>query len=81
VARSFFEAGVLRLWLVRLGDEVVAACYGFQHHETAYYYLSGFDPDESYANPVALVVGHAIASALREGARGFNFLRGREAYK
>src|SRR5581483_2861724 len=44
VARGFFEAGVLRLWLLRLGDKVVAAYYGFQHRATAYYYLSGFDP-------------------------------------
>jgi CelD/BcsL family acetyltransferase involved in cellulose biosynthesis len=80
-ARGFFEAGVLRLWLLRLGDKVVAAYYGFQHRNTAYYYLSGFDPDESYVNPGTLVVGHAIASALGECARAFNFLRGREAYK
>lgn len=80
-ARGLLNAGILRLWLLRLGDKVAAAYYGFQHRGSAYYYLSGFDPAESYANPGTLVVGHAIAVALAEGTRTFNFLRGREAYK
>jgi CelD/BcsL family acetyltransferase involved in cellulose biosynthesis len=80
-ARGLLKAGILRLWLLRVGGKVAAAYYGFNHRGTACYYLSGFDPEQSYANPGTLVVGHAIAAALAEGMRAFNFLRGREAYK
>ncbi len=46
-----------------------------------YYYLGGFDPDYAALSPGALLVGHAIEAAVREGAVAFDFLRGREAYK
>jgi CelD/BcsL family acetyltransferase involved in cellulose biosynthesis len=47
----------------------------------AYSYLSGFDPEFGGISPGTLAVGHAIRHAMGEGAREFDFLRGRERFK
>jgi CelD/BcsL family acetyltransferase involved in cellulose biosynthesis len=69
------------MWLLRLGDEIAGAYYGFHQQDRAYAYLGGFDPAFEFESPGTILVGHAIAEARREGAREFHFLRGREAYK
>ena len=80
-ARRMLDAGMLRLYLLRLGNTPLAAYYGFTARGTAYAYLSGFDPDYGELSPGAQVVRHAIEEAIREGAREFHFLRGGEPYK
>ena len=74
-------AGVARLFLLTIGGETVAAYYGFLHGDRAYAYLGGFDPAFAEESPGAILIGHAIARAAAEGARSFDFLRGRESYK
>jgi CelD/BcsL family acetyltransferase involved in cellulose biosynthesis len=51
------------------------------HRDRAYGYLTGFDPTYEFESPGTIVVGYAIETAVREAAREFHFLRGREAYK
>jgi CelD/BcsL family acetyltransferase involved in cellulose biosynthesis len=80
-AKRLLDAGMLRLYLLRIGDSPVAAYYGFNAKGEAYAYLSGFDPDWIALRPGAQLIGHAVAEAIREGAREFHFLRGGEAYK
>src|SRR3546814_5097284 len=80
-AAGFLSLGVLRLYAVRIADRLVAVYYGFVHHGRAYAYLSGFDPSYERQSFGTLVVGHAIAEAVREGLTEFHFLRGGEAYK
>ncbi|MCA0032118.1 GNAT family N-acetyltransferase [Mesorhizobium sp. B263B2A] len=70
-----------RCWLIGIGDAVVGAYYGFHHHDRAYAYLGGFDSAYAQESPGAILIGEAIAEAAREGAREFDFLRGRERYK
>lgn len=81
VARGFAERGWLRLYLMRVGGRVAAAHYGFLARGCACYYLGGFDPDLDHLSPGSLVLLHAVEEAVREGARVFDFLRGREPYK
>jgi CelD/BcsL family acetyltransferase involved in cellulose biosynthesis len=81
VARGFAERGWLRLYLMRVGGRVAAAHYGFLARGCAYYYLGGFDPDFDRLSPGSLMLLHAVEAAVREGAREFDFLRGREPYK
>lgn len=81
VARGLLRRGLLRLYTMYLDEQVVASYYGFVHRDRAYYYLSGFDPAFGKLSPGNLIVYHAIQEAAREGARHFDFLRGREAYK
>jgi CelD/BcsL family acetyltransferase involved in cellulose biosynthesis len=80
-AAGLEAAGLLRLFTLAAGDEVIAVYYGFQAGDRSYAYLSGFDPAYAFESPGTLVVAHAIAEALAEGVREFHFLRGQEAYK
>jgi CelD/BcsL family acetyltransferase involved in cellulose biosynthesis len=80
-SRRMLDAGILRLYLLRLGKTPLAAYYGFTAKGAAYAYLSGFDPDYAELSPGRQIVGHAIEEAVREGACEFHFLRGAESYK
>jgi CelD/BcsL family acetyltransferase involved in cellulose biosynthesis len=80
-ARGLLAAGALRLYGLRLNDQWAASFYGFQQAGRAYYYLGGFDPALGPLSLGTLMVSHAIESAIREGAREFDFLRGSEGYK
>ncbi len=81
VARAMLEAGVLRMFQLRGGDATLAVFYGFAHHHTVYFYLSGYDPDLEKLSPGTVIVAHAIEQAVRAGATTFDFLRGAEEYK
>jgi CelD/BcsL family acetyltransferase involved in cellulose biosynthesis len=75
------DAGLARCYQVRIGGNIAGAYYGMCDGRRAYAYLGGFDPAFSEESPGSILTGHAIAEAIREGAREFHFLRGREAYK
>lgn len=80
-AAELAAAGLLRLYVLVHQDAAIAAYYGFLHRRRAFYYLSGFDPAWAALSPGTLIVAHAMADALREGAVEFDFLRGAEPYK
>ncbi len=80
-AAGLLRAGLLRLYGLYVGGRLAAAHYGFLAHGRAYFYLGGFDPALERLSPGLLAVGHAVEEAVGEGAREFDFLRGREAYK
>ncbi|HWK64997.1 MAG TPA: GNAT family N-acetyltransferase [Rhizobiaceae bacterium] len=75
------SAGLARCYLIRIDAAVVGAYYGFLHGSKAYAYIGGFDPDFADESPGSILMGHALAAAVREGATEFHFLRGGEAYK
>lgn len=81
VARRMLEAGALRMYVMRIADRIRAVFYGFAHHDTVYYYLSGYDPDLEKISIGNTIVAHAIDEAVRGGAKTFDFLRGAEEYK
>jgi CelD/BcsL family acetyltransferase involved in cellulose biosynthesis len=83
---GMLRAGLLRLHALRLGGRMLATLYALADRPGAperrvYFYLGGFDPDAAALSPGALLIGHAIEEAVREGAVAFDFLRGGEAYK
>ena len=80
-APLLLEAGLLRLYALRIAGEIVAAYYGFLDRDRAYVYLTGFDPRYRFESPGTVIIGHAVEQAVAEGAREFHFLRGGEAYK
>jgi CelD/BcsL family acetyltransferase involved in cellulose biosynthesis len=80
-APLLLESGVLRLYALRIDGRIVAAYYGFAQSGRSYAYLTGFDPDYRFESPGTILFAHAIEAALGEGARAFDFLRGREPYK
>jgi CelD/BcsL family acetyltransferase involved in cellulose biosynthesis len=75
------DSGLLRLYTLRFGRDVVAAYYGFHCRDSAFAYLTGFDSACTFESPGTLLTAHAIGEAIAEGARDFHFLRGGEAYK
>lgn len=81
VARCMLRSGALRMYAMRVDERIVAVFYGFAHHATVYYYLSGYDPSLEKMSPGTVIVAHAITEAVRGGATSFDFLRGAEDYK
>jgi CelD/BcsL family acetyltransferase involved in cellulose biosynthesis len=81
VAARMFRAGLLRMFELRIAGTAAAVYYGFHHGDCAYAYLAGFDPAYAFESPGVILLAHAIECAIREGAREFHFLRGREPYK
>jgi CelD/BcsL family acetyltransferase involved in cellulose biosynthesis len=78
---ALLEAGLLQLQVLRLDGRVIAAHYGLRRGDTAYSYIHGFDPEFAAYAPSTLLLVEAMAEAVRQGARRFDFLRGREPYK
>jgi CelD/BcsL family acetyltransferase involved in cellulose biosynthesis len=77
----FMEAGVARLYGLRIGGRIAAVYYGFAHRDRAYAYLGGFDPDFAFESPGTVLIAAVMADAIGEGTREFHFLRGQEPYK
>ena len=81
VAMRFFEANRLRLYLLRVRAETVAALYCFRYGDTVSFYQSGYDPKWARYSPGEAVMANGIRNSIEEGAREFDFLRGAEPYK
>ena len=87
--RRFFQAaftglayaGILRLFVVRLDGEPIAATCGFLHDRHYYHFITGYDPRWSSLSLGSYVVYLALRAAVSEGAGCFDFLRGKETYK
>ncbi|MEA2781511.1 MAG: hypothetical protein QOK29_3055, partial [Rhodospirillaceae bacterium] len=80
-APAMLATGVLRLYALRIDGQTIGSYYGFLHRTRAYAYLTGFDPAYGFESPGTIILAHAIEEAMREGAREFHMLRGREPYK
>jgi CelD/BcsL family acetyltransferase involved in cellulose biosynthesis len=84
-APRLHEAGLLRLYALRLDGRIVAALYVLAgdapHERRHYHYIGGFDPACAQLSPGTLLIAHAIEQAIAEGATAFDFLRGAEPYK
>jgi CelD/BcsL family acetyltransferase involved in cellulose biosynthesis len=80
-APLLLHSGLLRLHALRLDQRVIAATYSLHLRQRTYFYISGLDPAYGPLSPGTLIVGHTIAHAIADGAREFDFLRGRERYK
>jgi CelD/BcsL family acetyltransferase involved in cellulose biosynthesis len=78
---NLFSAGLLRFYMLRLENRIIAVLYGFHDRGRFYYYLGGFDAAFSNLSPGKLVLAHAMQGAVHERAAVFDFLRGQEAYK
>jgi CelD/BcsL family acetyltransferase involved in cellulose biosynthesis len=81
VAPRLLDLGCLRIASIRSSGEFVAVLYGFLHRSRFYYYLSGVDPALARCNLGTHLIAAVCESAIGEGARAFDFLRGTEPYK
>jgi CelD/BcsL family acetyltransferase involved in cellulose biosynthesis len=80
-AERFHELGQLRLQWLELDGRPVAAEFDLNSADTIYHYQSGIDPDAMQDKPGWLVQIGALRTAIEEGFRWFDFLRGDEPYK
>jgi CelD/BcsL family acetyltransferase involved in cellulose biosynthesis len=75
------DLGLLRMHVLRRDGTPIAVGYMLAAKARTYDYITGFDPDIAALGAGTVLVGCAIEAAAAEGAREFDFLRGREAYK
>lgn len=79
--QNFSERGRVRLYSAHWQDRVIAMICGIRDGDRLYGYLTGFDPSLSRNSPGSLLLNYAIRSAMDEGAKVWDFLRGDEPYK
>ena len=76
-----FERGWLRLLLLELDGEAVAAEFGFLFHDVYFAYQGARNPKWDKESVGFVVEVETIRRSLEEGAVEFRFLGGEEAYK
>ncbi|HLQ76821.1 MAG TPA: GNAT family N-acetyltransferase [Terriglobia bacterium] len=80
-SRLAFERGWLRLFVLRVDGNPVAAVYGFLVNGTFYFYQSGFDPGCREWSVGLVALAMSIRHAIGEKAAEYDFLHGSEEYK
>ena len=81
IAALMLEQEWLRLFSFEAGDTRLASLYCFFYGGRYYFYQSGRDPRFARQRVGFVLMHRAILHAIGEGARVFDFLRGREDYK
>jgi CelD/BcsL family acetyltransferase involved in cellulose biosynthesis len=79
--RSALARGWLRLWLLEVDSDAVAAWYGWRVGTRYAYYLAGFDPSWGRHSVGLLLQAHTLKAAMEEGASSYDLLLGGEEYK
>lgn len=81
IARRALARGRLRLWLLELDGQPVAAWHGFHAGGITNYYQAGRDLAYDRLSPGFVLMAHSIRQAIEEGAAEYRFGRGSERYK
>ncbi len=81
VIERFFELGRLRLQSVLVDGRPAAIEYDLIGGDTIYFYQSGIEPELLDQRPGWMGTIGALRSAIAEGYKTFDFMRGDEAYK
>jgi CelD/BcsL family acetyltransferase involved in cellulose biosynthesis len=80
-ARLALERGWLRLWLLEVDGEPVAAWQGFRYAGSEWYYQSGRETSWDWRSVGFVLLAHSVRAALDEGVDEYRLLRGGEQYK
>jgi CelD/BcsL family acetyltransferase involved in cellulose biosynthesis len=80
-ARLALQRGWLRLWIMEIDGEPVAAWYGFRFGGAESYYQSGRRRAWDRASVGFVLLAHSLREAIRDGMREYRLLRGGEPYK
>lgn len=81
IAHIFHPLGMLALDFLELDGRPVAATISFRYDGVFYLYNSAYDMSLRQISPGLILVARLIRRSISEGARRFDFLRGRERYK
>ena len=75
------RAAMLRLFTLRLNDNVVGVMYGISFKDRFYFYQHGYDPAFQSHGVGRAVLDLSIRAAIDEGLAEFDLLYGGETYK
>lgn len=76
------DAGTLQLMFVEVNKRKAAALFNFDYKDRVWVYNSGFDPAAFGKLSLGVVLtARAIETAIENGRKEFDFLRGSETYK
>jgi CelD/BcsL family acetyltransferase involved in cellulose biosynthesis len=81
ITGAMADAGWLRLYILDVESEPIAAMYTFAADERLLVYNSGFDPAYARISVGMVLTGMVIEDAANSGLALCDFLRGNEAYK
>jgi CelD/BcsL family acetyltransferase involved in cellulose biosynthesis len=81
VARRLLSKGWLRLYLLTVSGNDIAALFCINCDNVVSFYTTGYSLDWSSYSPGRLLIAYAIRQSIEEGAYEFDFLRGNEKYK
>ncbi len=81
ITKLALDRNWLRLYELRLNDEVAAATYCFTYGGRCYFYQGAFDDRYQQQSVGMVAMGLTIKAAIEEGAREFDMLFGVESYK
>lgn len=81
VARELLKQQQLHLLWLEYDGAPIAAEYQFVDKNTVYAYQAGMDPSFGKLRPGKLSIMASIQSAIAQGCRSFDLLRGDETYK
>ncbi|MFW6170452.1 MAG: GNAT family N-acetyltransferase [Planctomycetota bacterium] len=80
-SRRLLERAQLQLNWVSIGEVPAAAEYSLKSRDTVFFYQSGIAPEMADKRPGWLSLTNSIRTAISQGYRYYDFLRGDEAYK
>jgi CelD/BcsL family acetyltransferase involved in cellulose biosynthesis len=80
-APTLLRAGSLRLWVLKISNELAAGYYTLLARNRILFYLGAFNPRFAHASPGTLLMGQIIEQAPAEGRHELHLLRGAEPYK
>src|SRR5947209_4024855 len=81
VADTLAARGWLRLGVLSVDGEDAAVLFGFAYEGTLALYNAAYDPNLAPLSVGIACTAYAIRSAIAEGLRTYDFLRGAEPYK
>ncbi|MCC6174886.1 MAG: GNAT family N-acetyltransferase [Chloroflexi bacterium] len=81
-AARFLALGWLQLWRLQIDGEVAAVQFNLRLGSTVYFWSSGYQTGTfDLYSPGRTLMAHTIRTAIVEGARTYDFLRGDHTYK
>ncbi|MGH2710727.1 MAG: GNAT family N-acetyltransferase [Actinomycetota bacterium] len=81
MSSSLLDDGTLRVSFLETGGSKIAAAAGFRWRDRFLLYNSAYDHSYSHVAPGMVLISELIRSAIEEGRRGFDMLKGDLAYK
>jgi CelD/BcsL family acetyltransferase involved in cellulose biosynthesis len=81
LAVQMAEAGLLRILLLQINAQAVAALLCFDHRSSVYLYNNGYDNHYRNLSVGFLSKVFGIKDSIQKGRKRFNFLKGDEKYK